>query len=311
MYKRWILSGLSILLGVVVAACTSVSTPQSQQVATTSVPTAILSEQQAPQESAQRVVALTPLSADIIFRLDQTKLVGIAGSSALNKDSRFQNITSVAQGRTQPNLEKIVALKPDLVIGASGFSDQTLQSLERLKINTFSTKIDSWKLLEELTTTLAQKIGASPKPLLDKYQQLLRQGTDTNKKTNKNNTSALVLVSRQPILTPNQNSWAGDMLNQFQIKNIAADLQGKSPFRGYVTLSPEKILEANPEIIILVNAPQPSSEQEVIEEFKKEPFWQKLQATKNNRVYVFDYLGLVNPGTIDAIEKATQKLQKF
>lgn len=297
MYQRWIISSLSILLSIVVAACSNVATSQPQQVATT--PTA-------PQQLAQRVVALTPLSADIIYRLDQNKLVGIAGNSVLNKDSRFQDITSVAQGRTQPNLEKIVALKPDLVIGASGFSDSTLKRLEELKISTLATKIDSWKALEELTTTLGQKIGASPKPLLDKYQQLLGKDTNTNK-----NTSALVLVSRQPILTPNKNSWAGDMLNQFQIKNIAADLQGKSPFGGYVTLSPEKILEANPETIIIVNAPQGSSEQEVIDEFRKETFWQKLQATKNNRVYVFDYLGLVNPGNIDAIEKAAEKLQKI
>ncbi|RUS96658.1 ABC transporter substrate-binding protein [Dulcicalothrix desertica PCC 7102] len=295
MYQRWIISSLSILLSIVVAACSNVATSQPQQVATT--PTA-------PQQLAQRVVALTPLSADIIYRLDQNKLVGIAGSSVLNEDSRFQDITSVAQGRTQPNLEKIVALKPDLVIGASGFSDSTLKRLQELKISTLATKIDSWKALEELTTSLAVRIGASPKPLLDKYQQLLGQDTNTNK-----NTSTLVLVSRQPILTPNKNSWAGDMLNQFQIKNIAADLQGKSPFGGYVTLSPEKILEANPESIILVNTPG-SSEQEMIDGFKKETFWQKLEATKNNRVYVFDYLGLVNPGSIDAIEKAAQKLQK-
>lgn len=294
MYQRWIISSLSILLSIVVAACSNVAASQPQQITTTT----------APQQTAQRVVALTPLSADIIYRLDQNKLVGIAGSSVLNKDSRFQDITSVAQGRTQPNLEKIVALKPDLVIGASGFSDLILKRLQELKISTLATKIDSWKALEELTTTLAVRIGASPKPLLDKYQQLLGQGTNTNKKT-----SALVLVSRQPILTPNKNSWAGDMLNQFQIKNIAADLQGKSPFGGYVTLSPEKILEANPESIILVNTPG-SSEQEMIDGFKKEAFWQKLQATKNNRVYVFDYLGLVNPGSIDAIEKAAEKLQK-
>jgi iron complex transport system substrate-binding protein len=303
MYKRLILSSLSILLSVVIAACTTVNTAQSGSVTTTPTPTEV-----APQASAQRVVALTPLSADIIYTLDKNKLVGVASSSALTKDSRFQDIPSVASGRTQPNLEKIVALKPDLVIGASGFSDQTLKRLKELKINTLATKIDTWKALEELTTNLATKIGASPKPLLDKYQQLLAQ--DTNKNNSKN-TSTLVLVSRQPILTPNKNSWAGDMLNQFQIKNIAADLQGKSPFAGYVTLSPEKILEANPDTIILVNAPQGGSEQKVIDDFKKEAFWQKLQATKNNRVYVFDYLGLVNPGSIEAIGKAAEKLQKI
>lgn len=35
----------------------------------------------------------------------------------------------------------------------------------------------------------------------------------------------------------------------------------------------------------------------------------KLEATKNNRVYVFDYYGFVNTGTIDAIEKACKQLK--
>ncbi|MHC5832769.1 MAG: ABC transporter substrate-binding protein, partial [Nostoc sp.] len=95
-------------------------------------------------------------------------------------------------------------------------------------------------------------------------------------------------------------------LAKFQTKNIAADLQGKSPIAGYVTLSAEKVLEANPEVIILVNPPQGNSSAALLDSLKKEAFWQQLQATKNNRIYVFDYFGLVNPGSIDAIEKACQ-----
>jgi iron complex transport system substrate-binding protein len=122
------------------------------------------------------------------------------------------------------------------------------------------------------------------------------------------NPSTLLLVSRQPILTPNKNSWAGDFLSKFKIKNIAADLQGKSPIGGYVTLSAEKVIEANPEIVILVQTPGDS---QVVESFKKEAFWSKLNATKNNRVYVFDYHGLVNPGSIDSIDKASKQIKEI
>jgi iron complex transport system substrate-binding protein len=116
----------------------------------------------------------------------------------------------------------------------------------------------------------------------------------------------LILVSRQPILSPNKNSWAGDLLTKFQTKNLAAELQGNSPVAGYVTLSPEKILQQNPETLLIV---EPLGEN-LLAEFKAESFWKQLKATQSDRVYTFDYYGLVNPGSIDKIEEACTKLKQ-
>ncbi len=250
----------------------------------------------APAAEVSRVVALTSLSADIIQRLDQTKLVGISGSRLLAQNPAFKDITRVSEGQTPPNLEKIVALKPDLVIGAAGFHDQTLAKLRELGIRTLTTEVRDWRALQTLTSDLAREIRADPEPLLTTYQSFLSSQPA-------NSGSTLVLVSAQPILAPNKTSWAGDLLTQFQIKNLAADLQGQSPQRGYITLSPEKVLEANPEVLILVDVGDG-----MVDKLKAEPFWNQLQAVKNDRVYIFDYYGLVNPGSIEAIEKVCQQL---
>jgi iron complex transport system substrate-binding protein len=289
MHRRWLLSALAVLMSIVLAACTTANTQQSQITVT--------------NLSAERVVALSSLSADIISQLDQTKIVGITGSKLFKDDSKFKDIPRVSEGQNPPNLEKVVALKPDLVIGAEGFSNIPIQKLQQLGIPTLLVKVNNWKSLEELTKTLAKKIDADPQPLLNRYKTFLPEKPTQG-------FSTLALVSRQPILAPNKNSWAGDLLAKFQAKNIAADLQGKSPIGGYVTLSAEKVLEANPEVIILVNPPQGNSEVALLDSLKKEAFWQQLQATKNNRVYVFDYYGLVNPGSIDAIEKACRQLKQ-
>ncbi len=299
MHRRWILSALAILLSLVLAACANAPTQQSQAKVSVNTKTPNSNSQQ----SAKRVVTLSSLSTDIIYQLDKSKLVGITGSTLFNNDPRFQNIPRVSEGQSPPNLEKIVALKPDLVIGAEGFSNQAIQRLQQLGIANFLTQVKNWESLEELTKKIAQLIDADPQPLLNRYQTFL-----PDKPTQ--SLSTLVLVSRQPILAPNKNSWAGDLLAKFQAKNLAAELQGNSPIGGYVTLSAEKVLEANPEVIILVNPPQGGSETTVLASFKKEAFWQQLQATKNNRVYTFDYYGLVNPGSIDAIEKACQQLKQ-
>jgi iron complex transport system substrate-binding protein len=296
MYNRRILSAVAFLLSIFLIACNTATTQQpSAQLNPTSQPLTAA--------SAKRVVALSSLATDIIYNLDETKLVGITGSKLFNDDPRFNSLPRVSEGQSPPNLEKIIALKPDLVIGAEGFSTQPIQRLQELGISTLLTKVNSWDSLEELTQKLAQLIDADPQPLLNRYKKFLPDNLTQSPST-------LVLVSRQPILAPNKNSWAGDLLTKFQAKNLAAELQGQSPVGGYVTLSAEKVLEANPEVIIVVNSPQSGSEQDVLDSFKKEPFWQQLQATKNNRVYLFDYYGLVNPGSINAIEKACQQLKQ-
>ncbi|NBD18188.1 MAG: ABC transporter substrate-binding protein [Cyanobacteria bacterium] len=286
----------TFLLSVSLVACgvnTTDTNPNSQAETTTDTDLN-------PETEAEKVVALTSLTADIIYRLDATKLVGIPGSRLLKEDERFTDFPTMNEGRTPPDLEKIVALEPDLVIGAEGFSDQTLSKLEELGIKTIATNIDSWTSLKEVTKTLASAIGSDPEPLLKEYDTYLPDKTNE-----KSNLSTLVLVSRQPILAPNKNSWAGDLLSAFPVKNVAAQLQGSSPVGGYVTLSPEKILESNPDTLIIVDP----SREGILEQLKQEAFWKNLKATQQDQVYVFDYYGLVNPGSLEKIKTASQQLE--
>ncbi|MDX2229532.1 MAG: ABC transporter substrate-binding protein [Leptolyngbyaceae cyanobacterium bins.349] len=284
---------ISLTLATALLACSSPSTPPNT--ASPGSPTVTPTH----PTTVTRVVALTSLSADLIHRLDQTKLVGIPGSRLLRQNPELAALPQVSEGQTPPNLEKIVALKPDLVIGATGFHDQILARLKATGIRTLTTQVTNWQALQDLTRTLATEIGADPTPLLQSYQSCLPAQPGQADST-------LVLVSNQPLLAPNKTSWAGDLLTQFQIPNVVADLQGNSPQRGYVTLSPEKVLEANPKTLILVDAGDGA-----IAQLKTAPFWNKLDAVTNDRVYTFDYFGLVNPGSISAIEKTCQQLQKI
>jgi len=288
MYNRYISSIFAILLSFLLLACTTAST---QQPSTTNI-----------NQTAKKVVALSSLAADIISQLDQTKLVGIAGSKLFKDNPQFQKLPRVSEGQNPPNLEKIVALKPDLVISAEGFSNQITDKLKQLGIPIYLTQVKDWESLQELTKTLAFSIDADPQALLNRYKTFLPEKQNPT-------LSTLVLVSRQPILAPNKDSWAGDLLGKFPTTNLAASLQGSSPIGGYVTLSAEKVLQANPDVIIVVNSPQ-QTDAALLDSFKKEAFWKELKATKNNRIYVFDYYGLVNPGSIDAIEKACKQLKQ-
>ena len=296
MKTPWLAYGLIGLLAGAIAAC-STDTPVSEPPGTDTAETPV--EAASPGEAVETIVALTPLTADIIHTLDEDRLVGIPGSPILRESDRFGGIETVSEGRIEPDLEKIVALEPDLVLGAEGFHDKTLDRLQEIGIDTLTVKVNSWASLRALTEDLAQQMGADPQPLLNRYDACLAQAPDSAPTT-------LVLVSRQPLLSPNKDSWAGDFLTQFNIQNLTADLQGESPLDGYVTLSEEKVLTANPEALLIVDTGA-----NLLEQLKGDAFWGQLKATQSDAVYTLDYFGLINPGSLASIEATCDRLSRL
>ena len=66
-------------------------------------------------------------------------------------------------------------------------------------------------------------------------------------------------------------------------------------------------MKENPEILLVVDP----SRAGVINQLKSKSFWNKLKAAQNEQVYIFDYHGLVNPGSIDKIEETSNQLKKI
>lgn len=295
----WRRGGIALLaLGMgAIAACSNTADPTAVAEPADEPPSA--AEAPAADEQtaeASRIVTLTSLTADLVQNLDGDKLVGMPGSPLFEGDPRFADIEVVSQARTEPDLETIVALEPDLVIGALGFHDTALARLEDLGVETLSVDVNSWEALETLTVDLAQRTNTDPEPLLTRYEACLAQAPESAPNT-------LVLVSRQPLLSPNKSSWAGDFLQQFNIPSVTADLQGESPFEGYITLSEEKVLVADPEALLVVETGE-----NLLDQLKDDAFWGELAATQSEQVYVFDYFGLVNPGSLASIETVCERL---
>ena len=251
------------------------------------------------QENNIRVVALTSLTADLINTISKDSLVGIPGSSILKKNKDFDSIPIVSSGRMPPDLEKILSLKPDLVIGAKGFHDRSLSKLNNLGISTLSTSISNLDDLDNLYKNLASKLKTKTKSL----EEILGSCYSKNKNKNKN---LVVLVSSKPILSPNKDSWAGNLISSFKFNNLASEITNKTEFKGYVNLSPEWLIKSQPENILVIKTPGSD-----ISQYESINIWNKLEAVKNNKIYTFDYYGLINAGGIKAINKACQKLSSI
>ena len=96
-----------------------------------------------------------------------------------------------------------------------------------------STSVKNWNDLEDLFIDLADSVGSDPLLLDSKLTSCLLQLPNPNPNPNPQK-SILVLVSSKPLLAPNSNSWAGTMLDRFNINNLTSEIDSKGPFKGYV-----------------------------------------------------------------------------
>ena len=250
----------------------------------------------------KKIVALTSLSADLVNSIDSKSLVGIPGSSLLKSNPSYKDIEIISSGRMPPNLEKIISLKPDLVIGANGFHDKPLSKLNELGVKTLSTKIKNLKDLENLNKEINSfLLKKDIEPLSNKISNCYSSSSKISKDKN-----VIALVSTKPILSPNSKSWSGNLIKRFGLKNLTSELQSKSEFRGYVNLSQEWLLKAKPNNLIVVKTPGSN-----ISQYESLAIWKKIPAVKKKNIFSFDYYGLINPGSLDSINKACKKLSSI
>ena len=256
-------------------------------------------ETNAKEGIQQKIVTLTSLSSDLVNVISPDSLVGVSGSKIIKNNKAFKDKVFVTEGRNPPDLEKIISLKPNLVIGSKGFHDKALSKLNSLGINTISTEIRNWEDLEELNNKLTKFIGKDSNDL----STILNYCYPKNKNIRD---EIVVLATLKPLVSPNSRSWSGSLLRRFNFNNLTSDLDSKSAFRGYVNLSPEWLISNNPSKIIIVNYPsrQKTSLQSL-------PFWRDLKAIKENKVYSFDYYGLINPGSLNSINQSCKKLSSI
>ncbi len=244
----------------------------------------------------KRIISLNSLSADIVSKLDNNSLIGIPGSTLLKKDKSFNNKIIVSEGRMPPSLEKILKLKPTLVIGSDGFHDKILNRLNELNIKTFKTNTKSISQLEKLINDLALYLDKDPSTLKKNLNHCY-------KKRSKKRVSAVVLASTKPLLSPNSNSWAGKLLERFNFDNISKNLESQTEFKGYVNLSPEIILKTKPSKIIVIEFPGMSQSSSL-----SEPSLKKVISINNSEFITFNYYGFINPGSLKTINSACEKL---
>lgn len=249
----------------------------------------------------QRVIVLNPSNLDLYYAAGGS-VVGKPTTEALSPALKEKVKDIPALGTTaSPSLEKLVALRPDLILGVNvPPHHQLLPVLEKAGIPILLQTLNNYQhILEtlEFYGELTGKPEQADKAIADiqtRYKQITDKGHE------KANTEVLIVWgSTESFSMATSRSFSGDLLKRIGGRNIADTAETLGARMGYAPLSMEYVSRKNPDVILLITH---SSDQKVGEKFRNElakhPAWQGLKAVSNNRVHQLPYnLFAVNPGT--------------
>ena len=231
------------------------------------------------KQSPQRIVSILPSLAESVCELGRCqRLVGV---------DRYSNwplaLTRLPQvgGGLDPNIEAIVALKPDVVLMA--VSSRAFDRLEGLGIKVVAlepkTHADVQRVLKKLGQLLdvPEEQGAArlwrniEAGIATAAQMLPKRTLGINQKTKP--PTVYFEVNPAPYAA-GESSFMGETLTRLGAKNIIPAALGPFP-----KINPEFVVRANPDVIMVGLRGSAGLEQR--------PGWQRLRALREKRLCVF------------------------
>ena len=198
----------------------------------------------------------------------------------------------------KPSLERIITLKPDLVI-TSALTDDNLNN--GLKSNNIEAKRIQANSIEEIFTNFMEvakmlgKENEANKIIAEKRAKL-----EEIKKMAAINKKGLFVMSASPLMVFGNDNLPNDIMKLLNIKNIAENQKGRNPI-----VTTEFIMKENPDIIITL-LPNPA---QIV---ATNPQLKNVNAIKNNKFIVVNSSQILrgSPRTIDQIEEIAKAVAK-
>jgi iron complex transport system substrate-binding protein len=193
---------------------------------------------------AGRIVSLSPSITELVFEAGAgSKLVGVSRHSDYPDSAR--SIPEVGDA-SNLDLERIVALKPDLVIAwRSGNAFPEIEKLEKLGLPVFATEANRLEDIPRLLRSTGYLAGTSPQAEASatRFEEALSEIRRSY--ANRSKLKVFQMVWHQPLMTINGHHLMSNIVELCGGTNIFAS----SPFLTPV-ISVEDLLQADPEVII-------------------------------------------------------------
>ncbi len=248
----------------------------------------------------QRVVILNASNIDLYVAAGGAPtIVGKAASKALSPEVAQATEKAAEVGIIHsPDVEKILSLQPDLVIGTNvPFHTDLAATLQQAGIPLYIQSLDSRAELEKAlqfygSLTGEEKQAGAALDKLKSAQAAVKEQVSRRRPPK----SLIVFGSPDSFNMGTSKCFTGDLVKELGGGNIADEADSDS---GYVPISMEFVARENPEVMLLIMHGNPAElEGKMRQELSINDAWQNIAAVQVGRVYVLPYeLFAVNPGT--------------
>jgi len=249
-----------------------------------------------------RIVSLSPSNTEIIATLGLLdRVVGV--TDVCDYPSEVKNKTRIG-GYSSISIEKVAAVRPDLVIASDLTPKETVARLREIGLpvvvvapRNIDHMIRDIRMVGTMTgtETRAEVLATN---LSDRITAVLPCPSITSRPT------VAHVVWHKPLYVSGNDTLQNDVITHAGGENVFADRSGWS------TVSLEEFLMKNPDIIIVSGGGgMDSSENDVIREaFMTSPQYASLSAVKNNHVYSVkaDIISRPAPRIVDATEQVAR-----
>jgi iron complex transport system substrate-binding protein len=293
-HRFTVLALLGILIFSLVSACnksflqTSKSVEDGQSIADCRVIRHIRGETCIPL-NPQRIVTLDFNSFAAALVLDLKPIATWITTEIESDFDYFQNIeneTEILRSPDgQPSLEKLVSLKPDLiiVISHSAFEAvyQYLPEIAPTVILPWEEITGDWQQQTEELARILEKSDVFAKKMDDYHQRIgdLKQRINQEQEIK----ASFMYVATGQLVIARENSFASAILKELGILNPLFEESDNLD----LAISEEVLPEIDSDVIFI--APLQQDDRAFINELKKKPLWSQLKAEKQDRVYLVDF----------------------
>ena len=229
----------------------------------------------------KRIVSLTPNCTEILFALGLgDRVAGV--TSMCDYPPAAKKKPKIGDYRT--SIEKVVALKPDLIVAHANLNRQAISTLEKLgkTIIAFDPKTLAELRRDIVTIGRAANRLSEAEAVAGRISSALADVRKTTAKA-RSRPKVMVVIQAQPLWVAGPRTFVDEMIRAAHAKNIAWDARA-----GFNQFSTEVAVSRDPDVIIV----RKGGAKEII----AGPLWKRTSAVRNHRVHEMDMDLLVRPG---------------
>jgi iron complex transport system substrate-binding protein len=252
-------------------------------------------------EPPVRIVTLHPTATETLYR---------AGGVAVGRDTSSQYPAEVLDLPTvgsaySPSLEKVAELAPDLVIIEALTQASFVDQLEQLEVPVIAVRAASLDDVSKSLTLVAKIIDT--KKTADQAIAEIQGRIDTASANAPEGKSILIFIAdaEKNVYAARADSYPGAVAALLGLDNLAADLQGASPYTGFAQFTPEMALQSTPDVVFTIT-PAPLPAPRLSQLLPMIPGFKEMPAVKEGRVVELDpvlFLQAQGPRMADAVEE--------